>query len=196
MALWCFPHALWACNTQHKLWKYLFNTSLLPQWVCSCKKNQEWAALPSSHLAKSTLPGNTDVASLDFLVTIIYLSITQLAFAIFKKSNTHLFQLYKRKKKKRPTDQSNIDLNIHTQKIMFSLWISCMMIDSVSMSMGNSLQTAFKYANVGSTVPCNPQNCWVSKLFMWGIWYTIYKIVEQGSNYVKRSHLILAFSTS
>lgn len=121
MALWCFPHALWACNTQHKPWKYLFNTSLLPQWVCSCKKNQEWAALPSSHLAKSTLPGNTDVASLDFLVTIIYLSITQLAFAIFKKSNTHLFQLYKRKKKKTHRSIKYWFKHTHTENYVFSL---------------------------------------------------------------------------
>lgn len=146
-------------EAQHKSWKTLFNTSLLSEWVCSCQKNQEWAVLPSSHLAKCTLLSNIDIASLDFFVTIIYLSIAQLAFPVLKKYNTHLFQLYMKDPQINQILTKNTDLNMHTQKMIFSLWISHMMIDSVSMSTGNSLQTAFKYANVGSTVFCNPQNC-------------------------------------
>lgn len=180
MAPWYFPHALWVCNTRRP------NTSLgniyLTHLFCHSESaaitrtREQYAILSFSqvhttwqhrqHLQISSISRfpryyNIPKYSSDSFSCFEEVQYTYLP-ALQEKNHPQINQILIK----------NTDLNMQTHKMIFSLWISHMMIDSVGMSMGNSLQTAFQHANVGSTVFCNPQNCWVSKLFEWfGILY-------------------------
>lgn len=113
----------------------------------------------------------TQMSPLDFLYYHSILKYSSASFFCFKEvqyTSLPTLQIGKDPRVNQILIQ-NTDLITHT-KSFFSLWISHMMIDSVS----KSLQTAFTYANVGSTVFHNPQNCQISKTFCDLVSYTWY----------------------